>query len=655
MEYREGNRHVPTPKPLRILKTRPREDQGLSSSVNLNSPIPIPRRRSSYAIPGSSFSDISPLPRLEKENRKSQPPRQKQRYWRSPLRTPSTSGNFSHLIHSSENKKQRDVLTSGNHRYPVLMSRNGFLSRVTQVFDFRSRHPGSNAISSDTISTLPQPLTYSKKSIIDAKRDNTSGDNPPLKEAEERQNRQYTPRLLTEQLRIPRARGNCKGRSPCNASITTALVELTADALRTHAGKELSTWLSVDIFARVDDLESNLDDQCYADIPLDVMIVVDNSARVAPDILKGASRTAFHVASSLDMLIDRAAIGCISPDGQENFNLMLPLGTHSLDVVRNVSRALSSFQLLYDLDQSRLSGALKEASDLLIQHSAKSALCHLFFITTRSKISIPGVWDERLRFHTISPENSVTINAPTMVGGWHLSASLDHDAVESALRSNLKLLIRHLRTGIDSGVLSNLSIKLSAAKEYELIALLGDTKRKFLRPGESWTMLAKVRERGKVENVDQASSLYSTSPDSLLIKDSMNTEELDDMINQLHGMLEPSARDTEARTIVTAIVEYGNPCLPNTTSLRSEGRCELGWIGVPILADGMSNARYRQVNATSCQGQTTGHGTHEASIVKARSDSWGLGVNLIEFDNHDLEDQQPTKPDATAPCFDPYI
>lgn len=355
---------------------------------------------------------------------------------------------------------------------------------------------------------------------------------------------------------------------------------------------------------------------------------------MSPEFLKGACRNAFYVASSLDILTDRVAVGCMSTSPGENMNLLLPLETHRIETLSNVFRSLPAFQLLRD-DPTRLSGTLMEASASLLQHSGRSALCHLFFITTCSAVSMPDGLDERLRFHTISPENSVMITAPTLIRGWHLSASLDNDVVETSLKSNLQLVVKHLRTGIDSGVLSNLSLDLTPAEGYEVIALLGDTKRKSLRPGESWTMLVKIQEQRFGAGSNSSDSFFSASSDSLVIKESMDTEELDNMIDQLHGMLQPIDNQTGANTVATATVVYANSCFNSSTSLRTEEKCELGWISArnPSIERTLG-ANYRpKVAGRQAQGRR--YGTNGTVRVRSRPQSWRLGVDQVFFNSED--------------------
>lgn len=164
--------------------------------------------------------------------------------------------------------------------------KNRFLSRVTQVFDFKNRQPSGNAggsrfdiPSSKTRSPLQAKTNHQKSPAKDLRRSYPSVDASIAlsTEKEWKQTRQHTPTPPPRPLLFPRTRSKPTDRSPQNAPITTATVEMTADALRTEADNEFSTWISVEVFARVENLESHLDGHCTAHVPLDVMIVVDNS------------------------------------------------------------------------------------------------------------------------------------------------------------------------------------------------------------------------------------------------------------------------------------------------------------------------------------------------------------------------------------------
>lgn len=354
------------------------------------------------------------------------------------------------------------------------------------------------------------------------------------------------------------------------------------------------------------------------------------------ELLKGACRNAFDVASSLDKLTDRVAIGCMSTSPGEHLNLLLSLDTHRLDTVSNVFRSLPAFQLLRD-EPGHLSGTLKEASEFLLQQSGRSALCHLFLVTACSTVSIPGSLDGRLRLHTISPENSVLINSPTTISGWHLSASLDNDFADASLKPTLQRVVKHLRTGIDIGVLCDLVLNLTATAGYEVTAQLGDTERKRLRPGESWTMLVKIRERRCGVECNSPVSLNSVSSESLIIKESMDTKELDIMIDQLHGMLQPINHHRRINTAATATLEYANTCFGTSTSLKTQGTCTLSRIGTQSPSDTTLRANHRHSNAGS---QTLGrrYGTGGTVRVRSRPHSWRLGIGQ---DFNDEDDEPP--------------
>lgn len=68
-------------------------------------------------------------------------------------------------------------------------------------------------------------------------------------------------------------------RIPRHIPITSAAVNLVPNSLKSSPGQDKSTWISAVITASINDFTSgaNISGPYDADIPLDVMILVDNS------------------------------------------------------------------------------------------------------------------------------------------------------------------------------------------------------------------------------------------------------------------------------------------------------------------------------------------------------------------------------------------
>ena len=322
-------------------------------------------------------------------------------------------------------------------------------------------------------------------------------------------------------------------------------------------------------------------------------------------LLKGACRNAFLVASALDILIDRLAVGCTYPGSGGSLQLLLPLQKCNIDVIRELFRSLSTFRLPDDeFEHVDLSKTLTEASNFLTQCSSRGALCHIFFLTASPGVSLPGHVNHRVRFHTISPEPNFGIATPNVLEGWHLVASFEADNgfdAERVLKERIRLIIRHLHLGVDSGVLSELSISLKPGIGCKIEAVLGETKCSMLRPGEVWTILVKLKtamESGKY--IARDGSDFGHSADEY-------NENVEIMIDELHGMLKPPASRTEFQTIVCAALEYSHSSLPWPAVVRVEEKCQVAKFPQSGLCYEAADLQSSQSNARGAFGHPFGH------------------------------------------------
>lgn len=301
-------------------------------------------------------------------------------------------------------------------------------------------------------------------------------------------------------------------------------------------------------------------------------------AQITPEALKGACRNAFQVAVCLDRLVDRLAVGCISSDPTQQLNILMPLCSYNLDTVRRIFRSLPAFQLQHDeSSHARFTGAIREASSFLLRHSSRGALRHVFLVTARSTIHISEDGSgNQLRFHTISPENTVVMNTEKTIEGWHIPTSFDDDEgsyVEPVFKGKLKQAVDHLRMGIDSGYLCDLSVDFQTGVGTEIEAVLGDTERKTLRLGESWTMLVKVKaitESGYASSGEDENTNYLGDGGRR-----RTVPTVDDMIDHLQGMLNPDSNMAEFHTILAATLDYKHSFLPSHTAMKTKGKCEV--------------------------------------------------------------------------------
>ena len=86
-----------------------------------------------------------------------------------------------------------------------------------------------------------------------------------------------TPPLDRADLHVAKNRTKSCARSPRGLPITSAKMELTMDALKIGAGEDLSTWVAVEIAAKINNVCVEPHGQVGGDVPLDAMILVHNS------------------------------------------------------------------------------------------------------------------------------------------------------------------------------------------------------------------------------------------------------------------------------------------------------------------------------------------------------------------------------------------
>lgn len=310
-----------------------------------------------------------------------------------------------------------------------------------------------------------------------------------------------------------------------------------------------------------------------------------NRDEATTDFLQGACKNVFHLASALDTLVDRIAIGCISSDPTHNLDLLMPLGSCNFETIYTTFYSLPSLQRPnQEADGSRLCDALREASNWLLRQSSRGSLRQIFVLTPQSKISITdGCRPELLRLHTISPAPIVDILNSQAFYGWHVCTTFSQDAdreAEDLLKQNLKQLVGYLRLGMDPGVLSNLMVNLKTTPGTEVKTCLVNTMRRRLRPGESWSMLFRIVTAGKVR-VEEA--IKSVNAEQYIDGEYGQEVDVDGMIDEIQGML--GQQETCFENVLAATVEYGHSAYPKDTVLKTTGKCDIAEIPPPDSSD----------------------------------------------------------------------
>lgn len=278
----------------------------------------------------------------------------------------------------------------------------------------------------------------------------------------------------------------------------------------------------------------------------------------------------------MNVSIDRLSIGCISLDCEGNLQVLCPLGTCHTAVVDSVFQRLPSLSLPDGKHQNRLAKALSEASGFLESGARRSSLCHIVTMTTLAEITVPGCnVGSRVQIHTISPRQRIKMNFCEPLSGWHVSAQFEdnHCGAKTVLKKKIHELISTIRMGMDSGMLLRPSIVLEAGEGYEILTTLGKMQLSALRLGEMMSVRIKVRA--------VTSPTEYNCNHSLDIKDikhgtqATNDDDLEMIIDQLHGMLEPAAANTKYCTLVSATLEYGHTSLSSTSITQRKNVCNV--------------------------------------------------------------------------------
>ncbi|EFQ98530.1 hypothetical protein MGYG_01557 [Nannizzia gypsea CBS 118893] len=579
--------NTPTPKPLEISKiseySKANKNAADLGKQNACSPCRIPRRRYSHVV-RPPLVPLSTTRNAVKSNKSIavKPNQRPQKPTASHLKT---------MENSTAGKAIWDGRASSpdvRQRQPTSKGAN-ILSRAIHALDFRSRECSGNEADNAARAHGFRLSSLQKTSIIRGKGSEFNLRAHASMKTEKKScdglyekaqiHRHQAPPFIDgySQASKPHHDAISTSRIPRHIPITSAAIALLANSLKSSPVQDKSMWISAVVTANINDStgRTNISGPSDSDIPLDVMILVDNSARVSEEMLKAACRNAFQLASALDVLIDRIAICCISPDPTQNLNILMPLSSYSLDTVEILFRSLPAFQLPRgESSRSRLAGAIKEASGYLIRHSSRGASCHMFLVTAGATVLIPGESNgDKLRYHTISPESAMMISSRQSLEGWHVGTSFGGDEqspMDIQFKSKLQLALQHLRIGVDSGYLRDLELRLEAGPDSHIEAILGDTNRSVLRLGESWTVLVKVKPIPGLENV------FSSGPSTAYSDIEPHTPSestVDRMIDQLQGMLKPANHTPNTEYYITASLEYKHSALSEDTILVTKNKC----------------------------------------------------------------------------------
>lgn len=172
-----------------------------------------------------------------------------------------------------------------------------------------------------------------------------------------------------------------------------------------------------------------------------------------------------------------------------HFQLLLPLGFHSVD---NIQAALNIFS-----HRSRAGNPKKRNLELAIRESSRIfsasprvAYCNLFFLSSVSPANYQVPWiDKAIGFHTITPSSYFPLIHMNRQPGWHIF--YDPEEIGSKrihFAQRVAKAIRHIRLGIRPGSLNQIKIVLTPGPGCQIEPIAKFYQITSLRPGEVWSV-----------------------------------------------------------------------------------------------------------------------------------------------------------------------
>ena len=286
----------------------------------------------------------------------------------------------------------------------------------------------------------------------------------------------------------------------------------------------------------------------------------------------GSCETARFLASTLNVITDRMAIICISSLQDSDSTLIWPLSgikTHkiktSLDTITTTRQvptaALWKQAIIFARKILKQSPIPNEDTETL-----QDTFGHVFLLTGNAAGLPPEpLTDDKLQFHVICPAN-VPIEHHNLIrcNGWKLQSlsgnelhavSANKNTDPSGMLNKLRELIMHARGGKLAGVLSDIFLDVRPGHDCSIEEVMGSTKFSTLHPGESSTVLVKLRihgARAKGRSLTQSGAPLDTNV----------------IMNELDEMLQPSAVQ-----ILTARLKYRHSDLPKGTICSINAKC----------------------------------------------------------------------------------
>ena len=286
----------------------------------------------------------------------------------------------------------------------------------------------------------------------------------------------------------------------------------------------------------------------------------------------GSCETARFLASILNVITDRMAIICISSLQDSGSTLIWPLSQVKTRKIKTLLDTITTTRQMPTADLWKQS--IIFAREILMQSPVpnedteplQDTFGHVFLLTGNAGgLPAEPLSDDKLQFHVICPANVPREHHNHIrCNGWKLQSlsedelyavSANKNTDPSSMLNKLRALIMHARGGKLAGVLSDIFIDIRPGHDCSIEEVMGSTKLSTLHPGESCTVLVKLRIHGA-----RAKGYSLTQSRAPL--------DAEDIMNELDEMLRSSGVQ-----ILTARLKYRHSDLPKGTICSINAKC----------------------------------------------------------------------------------
>lgn len=280
------------------------------------------------------------------------------------------------------------------------------------------------------------------------------------------------------------------------------------------------------------------------------------------NFLTDTTQSCSILVSNLIFNHDRVALAYVDEDAASCFEVMLPLGFHSLDAVRSALNLFSQRQYLRKRKSNPDPGNMIQLAAGVFCVSPRTAFCHVFFISAavHAQLVLPSI-DQAIGFHTITGQYSLPLQRTSRQPGWHISYGVSSNEMgpkSTHFIRKVSNVIRQLRAGIRPGAIDNVKLYLVPAGGCYVQSVGCDPLPNSLRAGETWEVPVQIAVPAMLPGTTFEAELEGGQPYSPVVQH---------LIAQINGaLMEYTAEVTEP--ILTAHVEYHHSLLPASTVVQ---------------------------------------------------------------------------------------